>query len=81
MRLEAKDQKNPSLVCVATITDIEDKKLLIHFDGWTTTYDYWCQLGSTDIHPVGWCEKNGKTLQKPKGEEKQKDIYCFSNRL
>ena len=28
--------------------------LLIHFDGWTNTYDYTCETTSIDIHPVGW---------------------------
>lgn len=70
MKLEAKDRLSPSLVCVATITEVKSncKELLIHFDGWTTTYDYWCHSDSTDIHPVGWCKDNGKALQAPKGE-------------
>ena len=69
MKLEAKDRKNPNLICVATIADINSKgELLIHFDGWTSAYDYWCKPDSTDIHPVGWCEENDKHLNPPKGE-------------
>lgn len=68
MKLEAKDRLNPSLVCVATITDIRNGQLLIHFDGWTNRYDYWCRPDTTDIHPVGWCKRHGKELQKPKGQ-------------
>lgn len=67
MRLEAKDRKNPTLVCVASIKE-DGKELKIHFDQWGNGYDYWCQLDSTDIHPVGWCEENGKELQAPLGE-------------
>ena len=69
MKLEAKDRRNPTMICVATIVDIRSdcKELLIHFDGWTDAYDYWCQAGSTDIHPVGWCEEHGKTLHPPNG--------------
>ena len=70
MRLEAKDRKNPGLVCVATITDVRDnnsKQLLIHFDGWSNAYDYWCQSDTTDIHPVGWCGRNGRVVEKPYG--------------
>ncbi|KAL4233400.1 hypothetical protein ACF0H5_008081 [Mactra antiquata] len=59
MRLEAKDRKHPSLVCVATITEImEDGRLLIHFDGWTKTYDYVCDPTAEDIHPIGWMAAN-----------------------
>jgi hypothetical protein len=64
-KLEARDLKNPGLVCVATITDIRHRQLLIHFDGWTEYYDFWCQPDFKEIHPVGWCVLNGKPLQKP----------------
>lgn len=52
MKLEAKDRLHPTLVCVATITDIKDEQLLIHFDG------YWCKLDSTALHPRGWCSSH-----------------------
>ena len=68
MKLEAKDRKNPELICVATITEIQGNRLLIHFDGWTKYYDYWCEPDTVDIHPIGWCEDNGHELQKPSGE-------------
>lgn len=67
MRLEAKDRKYPSLTCAATITDITNGKLLIHFDGWNNSYDYLCEPKSTDVHPVGWCQMKGRELNKPKG--------------
>lgn len=41
MKLEAVDRKNPSLVCVATIADIVEDRLLVHFDNWDDSYDYW----------------------------------------
>lgn len=28
-------------MCVATISDMVDNRLLIHFDNWDETYDYW----------------------------------------
>ena len=72
MRLEAKDRQDPTLFRVATIADIKDDQLLIHFDGWGPRYDYWCKPDSTDIHPKGWCGKNGRRsdLQPPKGDLK-----------
>lgn len=68
MRLEAKDRKNPSLVCVATVAEVKGTQLLIHFDGWSEKYDYWCDRKTPDIHPVGWCTMHGRCLQSPKGE-------------
>lgn len=65
MRLEAKDRMNPNLICVATITDIRDGKLLIHFDGWSNRYDYWCEPDTPDIHPIRWCDNHGIGLQPP----------------
>jgi len=45
MKLEAVDRKNPSLICVATIAAVVDNRLLIHFDNWDDTYDYWWEPG------------------------------------
>uniref|UniRef100_A0A667XJ25 L3MBTL histone methyl-lysine binding protein 1b n=1 Tax=Myripristis murdjan TaxID=586833 RepID=A0A667XJ25_9TELE len=65
MKLEAVDRKNPSLICVATIAAVVDNRLLIHFDNWDDTYDYWCDASSPYIHPVGFCEDNELTLTTP----------------
>ncbi len=72
MKLEAKDRQHPSLVCVASITEIKNGQLLIHFDGWTSTYDYWCEPTSADVHPTGWCQAQSHELQPPKGTEVSK---------
>ncbi|TNM87295.1 hypothetical protein fugu_007525 [Takifugu bimaculatus] len=34
MKLEAVDRMNPSLICVATVTDVVDDRFLVHFDNW-----------------------------------------------
>ncbi|XP_032897189.1 lethal(3)malignant brain tumor-like protein 1 isoform X3 [Amblyraja radiata] len=67
MKLEAVDRMNPSLICVATVTDIVDSRFLVHFDNWDDTYDYWCDASSPYIHPVGWCQQHGKPLTPPQG--------------
>ena len=53
MKLEAIDRKNPSLICVATIAAVVDNRLLIHFDNWDDTYDYWWETGLT-LKKQGW---------------------------
>ncbi|XP_022091136.1 lethal(3)malignant brain tumor-like protein 1 isoform X2 [Acanthaster planci] len=75
MKLEAIDKKNPSLICVATVANIMESRFLIHFDAWEDTYDYWCDSSSPYIHPVGWCEENGKILSPPNDYE---DIVNFT---
>ncbi|XP_037540239.1 lethal(3)malignant brain tumor-like protein 1 [Nematolebias whitei] len=65
MKLEAVDRMNPSLICVATVTDVVDNRFLVHFDNWDDTYDYWCDASSPYIHPVGWCQENNLPLTPP----------------
>ncbi|CAH1773377.1 unnamed protein product [Owenia fusiformis] len=65
MKLEAVDKKNTILTCVATVADVRGEHILIHFDGWEDNYDYWCDPTSPYIHPVGWCQENGKALSPP----------------
>lgn len=67
MKLEAVDKKNSSLVCVATIADVLDNRILVHFDSWDDIYDYWVDCTSPYIHPVGWCKENGHQLTPPNG--------------
>ncbi|KAM4605988.1 lethal(3)malignant brain tumor-like protein 4 [Polymixia lowei] len=67
MKLEAVDRKNPGLVCVASVADVIDQRFLVHFDNWDDTYDYWCDSSSPYIHPVGWCEEQGRPLTSPQG--------------
>lgn len=68
MKLEAVDKKNNSLICVATVADVLGDRLLVRFDGWEDTYDYWCDPSSPYIHPVGWCKENSETLSPPCGK-------------
>uniref|UniRef100_H3AK66 L3MBTL histone methyl-lysine binding protein 1b n=1 Tax=Latimeria chalumnae TaxID=7897 RepID=H3AK66_LATCH len=65
MKLEAVDRKNPTLMCVATIADMVDNRLLIHFDNWDQSYDYWCDASSPYIRPVGYCQEAGLPLTTP----------------
>ncbi|XP_047016353.1 lethal(3)malignant brain tumor-like protein 1 isoform X1 [Ictalurus punctatus] len=65
LKLEAVDRMNPSLICVATVTDIVGKRFLVHFDNWDDTYDYWCDARSPYIHPIGWCKERALPLTPP----------------
>ncbi|RZF37777.1 hypothetical protein LSTR_LSTR007139 [Laodelphax striatellus] len=65
MKVEAVDRHNSQLICVATVADIIDNRLLIHFDSWGDMYDYWVDPSSPYIHPVGWCADNGHELTPP----------------
>ncbi|XP_054397764.1 lethal(3)malignant brain tumor-like protein 1 isoform X4 [Pongo abelii] len=80
MKLEAVDRMNPSLVCVASVTDVVDSRFLVHFDNWDDTYDYWCDPSSPYIHPVGWCQKQGKPLTPPQ-DYPDPDNFCWEKYL
>uniref|UniRef100_A0A2K6URM7 Lethal(3)malignant brain tumor-like protein 1 n=1 Tax=Saimiri boliviensis boliviensis TaxID=39432 RepID=A0A2K6URM7_SAIBB len=80
MKLEAVDRMNPSLVCVASVTDVVDSRFLVHFDNWDDTYDYWCDSSSPYIHPVGWCQKQGKPLTPPQ-DYPDPDNFCWEKYL
>lgn len=55
LRLEAIDIKTKGLVEPAMITEVneKDEKVLVHFDGWSKTYDYWDNLDSDNLMPAG----------------------------
>ncbi|KAK2173394.1 hypothetical protein NP493_879g01071 [Ridgeia piscesae] len=74
-KLEAVDKKHTALTCVATVADVLGDRILIHFDGWEDTYDYWCDPSSPYIHPMGWCQESGKPLSPPND---WKDIDGFT---
>lgn len=67
MKLEAVDRKNTSLVCVASVRDMMDNRILVHFDSWDDIYDYWADPTSPYIHPIGWCDQYGHNLTPPNG--------------
>ncbi|ROT65230.1 putative lethal(3)malignant brain tumor-like protein 3 isoform X1 [Penaeus vannamei] len=71
MKLEVVDKRNPSLIRVATIVDVQDYQIKIHFDGWGDAYDYWLDDDSPDIHPPSWSNKTGHPLQPPLTPEQQ----------
>nr|XP_033770092.1 lethal(3)malignant brain tumor-like protein 1 isoform X3 [Geotrypetes seraphini]XP_033770094.1 lethal(3)malignant brain tumor-like protein 1 isoform X3 [Geotrypetes seraphini] len=80
MKLEAVDRMNPSLICVATVTDVVDNCFLVHFDNWDDTYDYWCDPSSPYIHPVGWCQEHGKALTPPQ-DYPDPDLFSWERYL
>ncbi|XP_050435903.1 uncharacterized protein LOC126842792 [Adelges cooleyi] len=81
-KLEALDKLTRTLpkqlICVATVADILGDRLRIHFDGWTDDFDYWTDVTSTNIHPIRWCDNNGRVLSPPSGYNDFKGKKPFS---
>ncbi|KAK9877329.1 hypothetical protein WA026_017725 [Henosepilachna vigintioctopunctata] len=74
MKLECVDKRIPQLIRVATVEDVNNHRIKIHFDGWLDKYSYWVEDDSQDIHPAGWCQKTGHSLEPPLTPE---DVYDF----
>ena len=44
---------------------VQGYRLKIHFDGWSSDYDFWTDDNWPDLHPTSWCSKSGHPLQPP----------------
>ena len=68
-KLEAADPDKPDLIHVATVSNVIENRVLIHFDGWHHNFDFWTSTTSTYLKPVGWCSDNKKTVTPPLGSK------------
>ncbi|XP_054437170.1 sex comb on midleg-like protein 2 [Pteronotus mesoamericanus] len=67
MKLEARDPRNVSSTCIATIIGVSGSRLCLRLDGSDDKNDFWRLVDSADIQPIGTCEKQGDLLQPPLG--------------
>ena len=70
MKLEVANKKNPDTYWVATVITTCGQLLLLRYCGYgeDRRADFWCDVVIADLHPVGWCTQNNKTLMPPDGE-------------
>ncbi|XP_069510535.1 lethal(3)malignant brain tumor-like protein 2 isoform X2 [Ambystoma mexicanum] len=62
------DAAMPSRVYwIASVIKTAGYKVLLRYEGFDTdsSQDFWCNLGTLDIHPIGWCAVNSKILVPP----------------
>ncbi|KAK7912761.1 hypothetical protein WMY93_012972 [Mugilogobius chulae] len=67
MKLEARDPRNSNSVCIATVMGMVGTRLRLRLDGSDNTNDFWRLIDSTEIQPIGTCERSGDMLQPPLG--------------
>ncbi|XP_060524773.1 polycomb protein Scm [Cylas formicarius] len=67
MKLEALDPRNVTSTCIATVISILGPRLRLRLDGSDNKNDFWRLVDSSEIHPIGHCEKSGEMLQPPLG--------------
>lgn len=69
MKLEAHDPRNITSVCIATVIGKTGARLRLRLDGSDNKNDFWRLVDSSDIQPIGTCEKKGGMLQPPLGKK------------
>uniref|UniRef100_A0A8C8F4B2 SAM domain-containing protein n=1 Tax=Oncorhynchus tshawytscha TaxID=74940 RepID=A0A8C8F4B2_ONCTS len=80
MKLEVANKSSPDTYWVATIVTTCGQLLLLRFSGYgdDRKADFWCDVMTAELHPVGWCTQNNKTLQPPEAiKEKYSDWTDF----
>ncbi|XP_018550468.1 scm-like with four MBT domains protein 2 isoform X1 [Lates calcarifer] len=67
MKLEVANKSSPDTYWVATIITTCGQLLLLRFSGYgeDRKADFWCDVMTAELHPVGWCAQNNKTLMPP----------------
>lgn len=80
MKLEVANKGNPETYWVATIITTCGQLLLLRYSGYADDRkaDFWCDVMTAELHPVGWCAQNDKTLTPPEAiKEKYSDWTEF----
>ncbi|KAI7797322.1 lethal(3)malignant brain tumor-like protein 2 [Triplophysa rosa] len=65
---------------IATIVLLAGYKALLRFKGFEDddSRDFWCNLGTADVHPIGWCAVNSKLLVPPQEiHQKIEDLKSY----
>ncbi|KAK3096944.1 hypothetical protein FSP39_005008 [Pinctada imbricata] len=66
-KIEARDPRNLTSICVATVIGKIGPRLRLRLDGSDSKNDFWRLVDSSDLHPIGYCEKIGELLMPPLG--------------
>ncbi|KFO82363.1 Scm-like with four MBT domains protein 1, partial [Cuculus canorus] len=84
MKLEVAVKSDQNTYWVATIITTCGQLLLLRYDGYgeDRKADFWCDIMTADLHPIGWCEQNRKILKVPEGiKDKIPDQEEFLQRV
>nr|XP_036860647.1 lethal(3)malignant brain tumor-like protein 2 [Manis javanica] len=53
---------------IASVMQAAGYRVLLRYEGFENdaSHDFWCNLGTVDVHPIGWCAINSKILVPPR---------------
>ncbi|XP_075702260.1 MBT domain-containing protein 1 isoform X3 [Rhinoderma darwinii] len=65
--LNTDNSLSPKVFWIAVIVKLAGYNALLRYEGFENdaSLDFWYNIGSSDIHPVGWCASSGKPLVPP----------------
>ncbi|XP_036387908.1 scm-like with four MBT domains protein 1 isoform X2 [Megalops cyprinoides] len=69
MKLEVSVKGDPEAFWVATIITTCGQLLLLRYEGYLDDRraDFWCDIMTADLHPIGWSRQQGRTVRPPEG--------------
>lgn len=64
---------------VASIITTCGQLLLLRYEGYQDDRraDFWFDIMTADLHPLGWSRQHGKTMRAPEGETRVELAGCF----
>ena len=64
---------------VASIITTCGQLLLLRYEGYQDDRraDFWCDIMTADLHPLGWSRKQGKVMKAPEGESAEESYQCI----
>ncbi|XP_073540277.1 MBT domain-containing protein 1 [Phyllobates terribilis] len=65
--LNTDNSLSPKVFWIAAIVRLAGYNALLRYEGFENdaSLDFWCNICSSDVHPVGWCASSGKPLVPP----------------
>ena len=67
-KLELTDPADPKIAYIASVEQVQGYRIRLRLDGSDSSHDFWRLAYSPDIHPVGFSNENGQTIQLPPGK-------------
>ncbi|XP_023933206.1 scm-like with four MBT domains protein 1 isoform X1 [Lingula anatina] len=77
MKLEVANKCNSNTYWVASVVMTCGPLLRLRYDGYDedSSADFWADVFTSDIHPIGWCAQNSKSLQPPEAIKNKYDNW------
>ena len=71
--------RDPKFYWIGTVISLMGYKARLRYEGYgdDDSKDFWVNIGAEDVHPVGYCASNKKTLIPPRTIQVLVLFSCF----